>query len=582
MKSPASSKGNQRLVLFILLFALPTLGQKKPASIPSQGVLKVITQLVQVNVIVDDKHNHTIPGLTRDDFTIFDDGEPQKISVFKVEQSQPAAALVKLPPGIFSNMPERQTGASPAVTVVLLDGLNTSWADQASARLSVIKYLKQLQPNDRVALYSLGRQLRVLHDFSSDSTTLVQALNHYRGRAGDELDASLADDPDNPPQWSQDVSQGIGDAVEGSAAVSSIIQGWLNNATNAEAEYYMNERVEMTVDALVAIAQHLQGVGGRKNLVWVSGAFPVLRGMDQMMQNGDFSTGSTYGEQVAHAAQALNDVNLAIYPVDARGLMLDPNYGPESLSVNQVRAKGMARVMQPKLPAHLTDNFPTLEEFAKRTGGRAFYNTNDIQGSIRRVIEDTRLTYLLAYYPTNGKWNGEYHKIKVEVDRPALRLQYRDGYSALPEEPPASPAGKKALDAAILGPLDATAVACVVKPVVQKTPPGQPPAVEMQYWIDARNITLTPAADGWQGSITLVAAEIGSRGESLKAVSHLISFHVTPAKREDFLTSGVRFNELVPIVPNAERIRVVVRDDPTGMVGSLSVPLDRVLPPHGG
>src|SRR5579859_1711896 len=580
MKSPAPSKGNQRLVLFILLFALPTLGQKKPASIPSQGVLHVISQLVQVNVIVDDKHDHPIPSLTRDDFTIFDDGEPQKISVFKMEQSQPAAVPVKLPPGIFSNMPERQTGASPAVTVILLDGLNTGWADQASARLSVIKYLKQLQPNDRVALYSLGRQLHVLHDFTSDSTALVQALSHFRGRAGSELDASLVDDPDNPPDWSNNISQMSGDIP--SAAITGAIQAWLNEANNVEAQYYMNQRVEMTVDALVAIAQHLQGVPGRKNLVWVSGGFPLLRGLDQMMQNGDFSTGSTYGEQVAHAAQALNDVNLAIYPVDARGLMLDPNYGPESLSVNQVRAKGMARVMQPKLPAHLTDNFPTLEEFAKRTGGRAFYNTNDIQGSIRRVIEDTRLTYLLAYYPTNGKWNGEYHKIKVEVDRPALRLQYRDGYSALPEEPPASPAGKKALDAAILGPLDATAVACVVKPVVQKTPPGQPPAVEMQYWIDARNITLTPAADGWQGSITLVAAEIGSRGESLKAVSHLISFHVTPAKREDFLTSGVRFNELVPIVPNAERIRVVVRDDPTGMVGSLSVPLDRVLPPHGG
>src|SRR5579859_2968214 len=568
MKSPAPSKGNQRLVLFILLFALPTLGQKKPASIPSQGVLHVISQLVQVNVIVDDKHDHPIPSLTRDDFTIFDDGEPQKISVFKMEQSQPAAVPVKLPPGIFSNMPERQTGASPAVTVILLDGLNTGWADQASARLSVIKYLKQLQPNDRVALYSLGRQLRVLHDFTSDSTALVQALSHFRGRAGSELDASLVDDPDNPPDWSNNISKMSGDIP--SAAISGAIQAWLNEANNVEAQYYMNQRVEMTVDALVAIAQHLQGVPGRKNLVWVSGGFPLLRGLDQMMQNGDFSTGSTYGEQVAHAAQALNDVNLAIYPVDARGLMVDPAFSA-------------SRKMIPNhLPVHLADNFPTMDEFAKRTGGRAFYNTNDIQGSIRKVVDDSRLTYLLAYYPANTKWNGEFHKIKVKVDRPALRLQYRDGYSALPEEPPAAPASLKALSAATLSPLDATAVACVVKPVVQKTPPGQPPAVVMQYWIDARNITLTPAADGWQGSITLVAAEIGSRGESLKAVSHLISFHVTPAKREDFLTSGVRFNELVPIVPNAERIRVVVRDDPTGMVGSLSVPLDRVLPPHGG
>src|SRR5579863_7248667 len=144
MKWSTPSKGGRHLVLFILLFALPTSGRKKPASIQSQDVLHAVTQLVQVNVIVDDKHGHPVPGLTRDDFTIFDDGAPQTISVFKVEQIQAAPAPVRLPPGIFSNMPERQTGASPAVTVILLDGLNTSWADQASARRSIIKYLKQL------------------------------------------------------------------------------------------------------------------------------------------------------------------------------------------------------------------------------------------------------------------------------------------------------------------------------------------------------------------------------------------------------------------------------------------------------
>jgi hypothetical protein len=168
------------------------------------------------------------------------------------------------------------------------------------------------------------------------------------------------------------------------------------------------------------------------------------------------------------------------------------------------------------------------------------------------------------------------------VDRPGLRVQYREGYSALPEEPPAAPASLKALSAATLSPLDATAVACVVKPVVQKTSPGQPASVEMQYWIDARDITLTPAGDGWQASVSLAIAELGPKGESLKGVSHSISFHVKPGKREDFLASGLRFNELLPVVPKAERIRVVVRDDPTGELGSLSVPLDRVLPPHGG
>jgi len=566
-----------RTAFLVLLFALPSVGRKHPAdATPAQGVLRATTQLVQVNVIVADKHGQPVPGLNREDFTVFDDGEPQKISIFKVEQSQTPAAPVKLPPDIFSNMPERQTGASPAVTVILLDGLNTSWNDQANARLRVIKFLQQLKPSDRVALYSLGRQVRVLHDFTSDSTALVAALNHYRGHVGGELESSLVDDADNPPQWALDAGQGAAQIGENDAMVADSLQAWLIEVNNIEAQYFMNQRVEMTVDALVAIAQHLQGVPGRKNLVWVSGAFPLLRGLDLLMQNGDFSTGSTYGEQIARAAQALNNVNLAIYPVDARGLMTDPSYDP-------ARRSTPGRPAIPNhLPVHMADNFTTMDEFAKRTGGRAFYNTNDIQGSIRHVIEESRLTYLLAYYPAHGKWNGEFHKIKVDVERPGLKLEYRDGDAAVPEGPPAAPTGKKALDAAVLSPLDATAVACEVKPVAIKTRPGEPPSVEMQYWIDARNITLTPAGQQWEIQITLAAEELGPKGESLKGVSHQINLSLNSDTRKSFLASGLRYNEPLPIVPNAERIRVVVRDDASGELGSLSVPLNRVLPPHGG
>jgi hypothetical protein len=289
-----------------------------------------------------------------------------------------------------------------------------------------------------------------------------------------------------------------------------------------------------------------------------------------MMQTGDFSRSNNYLEQVSSAAKALNDVNLAIYPLDARGLMVDQRFSAAQKTIPN------------NLPSHLADNFSTMDEFAKRTGGRAFYNTNDIQGSIRKVLNDSRLTYLLAYYPANIKWNGEFHKIKVKVNTPGLRLQYRDGYSALTEEPPAAPAGKKALDAATLSPLDATGVACVVKPLAVNTPPGQPTTLEMQYWVDAHDITLSPSGDGWQASITLVIVELGPKGESLKGESNQITFRVKHAKREEFFASGLRFNRLLPVVPKTERIRVVVRDNPTGTLGSLSVPLDRVLPPHGG
>jgi VWFA-related protein len=563
------------LVLFVLVPVLPAVGRKqsrRPEQAP--GVVQVTTHLVQVNVIVKDRHGQPVPGLTRDEFTITDDGKPREISGFLVEQSHTQAALPPVPPDFFTNITERQTGGAPAVTVILLDGLNTRWEDQARSTDQVIKFLRHIHPGDRVGLYTLGTRLEMLHDFTSDSAAMVQALAHYRGRAGNEVESSQADDTDNPPEWvdtAGDLSSGIP-----SQAVSNAIQDWLTEATNLEAKYYMDQRVKMTVDALVAIAEHLRGVPGRKNLIWVSSAFPLLRGMDRLMQGGDFSTGSEYQAEVSRASEALNDVNLAIYPVDARGLMVDPNFVVQGRPASYAAYRRMQRL---RLPAHVADNFPTMDEFALRTGGRAFYNTNDIQGAIRQVIDGSRLTYLLAYYPTNTVWNGKFHKIKVKVDRPGLRLQYREGYSAVAEPPVTPRTAAQQLDAAVLSPLDATGMSLVVKATPGK-PAGASRNVILQYWIDPRNITLSPEGKKWAVRVTLVLEQFGPRGTVLKGVSHNFDFDLNDAGRKTFLASGLRYNESLALVSNAERLRFVVRDDPTERIGSLSVPLDRVVAAH--
>jgi VWFA-related protein len=560
------------VVLFVLLPALPAMGRKHtPRARQSESVIQVTTHLVQVNVIVKDRHGQLVPGLTRNDFTITDDGKPQEISGFLVEQSHTLATIPPVPPDFFTNIPERQAGGSPAITVILLDGLNTRWEDQARARQQVIKFLQHIQPNDRVGIYALGTRLVMLHDFTSDSAVLLQALATHRGRAGDEVEASQGDNSDNPPEWTEtagDVSSGIP-----SQAISNAIQEWMIQSTNLEARYYMDQRVKMTVDALVAIADHLRGVAGRKNLIWVSSAFPLLRGMDRMMQESDFSTGSVYGAEVSRAAEALNDANLAIYPVDARGLMMDPNFSVQRRLVLPGQYRRMQRL---KLPAHLADNFVTMDEFARRTGGRAFYNSNDIQGAIRQVIDGSRLTYLLGYYPTNTVWNGKFHKIKVKVDRPGLRLQFRDGYAAVPEHPATAPTAVQKLDAAVMSPLDATSMSLVVKAMPGQSA-GSSRKVVLQYWIDPRNITLAPDGKKWAVRVTLVLEQFGPRGKALKGLSHNFDFDLDDAGRKKFLASGLRYAEALAIVPHAGRLRFVVRDDPTERMGSLSLPLERLM-----
>src|SRR5579884_3434560 len=545
----------QKAICLALLVVLPTFcapGQSEAGQSPkAPDILHVTTHMVQVNVIVKDDHGHPVPGLSQSDFTIFDDGKPQEISSFAVEQTR------------------------PPVTVILFDGLNTRWEDQARVRVQILKFLKQLQPADRVGLYTLDTRLVMLHDFTSDSESLVKALNSYSGRSGNEVKDSEADNAENPPQWVDSVQdlQGMSGALS-SAAVSNGIAQWLANAVAAKANYYMNQRVAMTVNALVAIADHLRGVPGRKNLVWVSSGFPLLEGMDQFEQTGDFSRGNTYGEEIKRAAEALNDVNLAIYPVDARGLMVDPSFEVNSRPPSMAAYRRMQRL---KLPQHLADNFPTMDEIAKRTGGRAFYNTNDIQGAIRQVIDDSQLTYLLSYYPTNTVWNGQFHKIKVKVDRPGLHLQYRDGYAAVAEPPAASPSGEKRLESAVFSPLDATGVAFAVKTVPEKSASSSR-QLTVQYWINPRDITLVPNGNKWSGRVTVVLEEFGPRGEALKGLSRNFDFDLDPAREKQFLEAGLRFTQMLDVAPGAERVRVVVCDDPTENLGSVNIPLDRVLP----
>jgi VWFA-related protein len=563
------------LALGVMLLVLPGFSRKPAAVFQSpQGVLRVTTQLVQVNVIVKDRHGQLVPGLTSQDFSVFDDGKPQKISIFRVEATRPsAAAWPKLPPHTFSNMPERHAGASPAVTVILLDALNTPWSSQAQARLQVLKFLQQLRPGDPVALYALGGDLRVLHDFTTDASVLIAALARYRGRPATELEAS---DPSNwdtsggmvePSQLDEASSSDSGSTGSQDAAA---LQQWLTGSTNYAAEYYMNQRVRKTVDALVAIANHLEGLPGRKNLIWVSGGFPLLNGLDRMLQPGGIDNVRNYGGEVSRAAQALNNVNLAVYPVDARGLMVMPEFSAARRNLPVGRF------------TDLTANFGAMDEIAQRTGGRAFYNTNDIKGALRKVIDDSRLTYVLGYYPAHGKWNGEYRKLKVQVDRRGLKLQYRRGYLASPVEPPSTPTVRQAMAAAVFSPLDATGVGFVVRAVPVPTKPGGPEVLRLLYKIDAHDITFTPQGKAWTGRVTVTIVELGPRGMNLKGKSYRADFKLNPQTREKYLAAGIGAMELFEMVPGGDRVRVVVRDDTSNQIGSLTIPLDRVLGQPGG
>src|SRR5208283_2622260 len=145
------------------------------------GAIRVTTKLITVNVIVRDKHGQPVTDLTKDDFVLLDGKKPQPIQIFSMETTEvtPLPAY-SAPSDTYSNEIGIGDGAPSNLTIILLDSLNTPFFDRAYPRNQVRKLLLTLQPQDRVALYALGPHLRVLHDFTSDASSLLAALKENK------------------------------------------------------------------------------------------------------------------------------------------------------------------------------------------------------------------------------------------------------------------------------------------------------------------------------------------------------------------------------------------------------------------
>src|SRR5262245_26398485 len=142
--------------------------------------LRINTRLVQLDVVVRDKAG-PVATLTKDDFTVLDNGKPQRIDVFSMSTVQPSSPTPAAPPssrGTVSNRWESQPEKPVAATVILFDLLNTSQEHQNYGTQQLLRYLKSLNSDDRIALYILENELHVVQDFTSDPETLIRAASN--------------------------------------------------------------------------------------------------------------------------------------------------------------------------------------------------------------------------------------------------------------------------------------------------------------------------------------------------------------------------------------------------------------------
>ncbi len=576
----------------------------------NQGVIRVETRLIEIDVVAQDSRGGAIKGLTRDDFKIYDNGKEVPIDLFSALSLTPAPAP-PLPPNTFSN---RVQGSPESATAVLLDGLNTSLQDQTWARQEVIRFLEELQPQDRAAIFLLGDHLYTLQNFTSNPKVLLAALRNAKTVNSKELEGSAPpvsmDDADTASSivtksTPQDIVQqnnaspqgpatsgGAPSTAAGAAAANAAAGGATGPAAGLageaaamaqmevtmmqfqshESAFFGVDRVDRTLDALMAIANYLAQFPGRKNLIWVSGSFPISIGFDTPRQPGDTRDQIHFTPELQRAYKALNNANLAVYPVDARGLVAS---APGTMNMNSFYS-----------------SVGTMQDLASHTGGQTFYNTNDLARVMRAAVDDSDANYTLGFYPQQIRWDGKYHTLTVKVDKPGVHLRYRRGYFATEGTPGNDEQGNAALNQALYSPLDSTGLGLTVSilqlvhapkaPVVKvdmnahdvalRHRPVQP-GVLLDIDIDTRNLTLQDDAGSKTVDLAVVLAQLNDKGTVLRTGGYDMNLRVEAGGVPRLMQEGLMVKKWVDLVEGAETLELVVRDPTSGNVGSVRIPV---------
>ena len=414
-------------LLVIVISSVPLYAQSKPTPVPatSAPTLRTSTQLVVVDVVVTDKNQHPVHSLKSADFTVLEANQPQAVRNFEEHTALPAAeaaklpAMPKLPPGIFTNFSPVPEGS--AVNVLLLDSLDTPMKDQTFVRDQLLKYVKSAPAGTRVAIFGLTTRLIMLQGFTSDPELLKAVVEKKAGAKG----SALLDDVVGTGA-PESVTDSLNDIADGSPDAANLIA----NVQQFEAQnqsFQTMLRARYTLDAMNLLARYLSAIPGRKNLIWFSGSFPI-----NILPDGDlkdpFAVVADAADEFRETTNLLARSQVAVYPIDARGLMPDPTMSATTSGSKYVRNPQQFGKDQTKFFQQTAAEHGTMMQMAEETGGKAFVNTNALAESVSKAIEAGSNYYTLTYAPSDPKHDGSFRKIQVKMAQQGLTLTYRRGY----------------------------------------------------------------------------------------------------------------------------------------------------------
>jgi VWFA-related protein len=529
--------------------------QQKPPEIDSQDVVKITTNLVQVDAVVL-KDGKLVTDLTADDFELFEDGKPQPITNFSFV-SNVSGTPAKPPPAKNTSAKDKLAPPIPPAvarpnetrrTVALVvDDMGMSFQSVSDARRLLRKFIvEQLAPNDLVAIIHTSGEVGALQQFTTDRRVLNNAIDKLRwypcSRAGLHVFTPLGTD-----------------------------------ATRADAPCGGTRNLTSTLQVLKFMVEGMHDIPGRKSLVLMSDSLPIETNEPatnalNVADGGLSDVRTSYLAQLHRVAEMAIRASVVIYSIDTRGLAytgmtamddfkgLSPRVTAADIT-NRIQATMSSRSMM------MIANREGGDLIARQTGGFLVRNSNDF--GLKQIAQDQNGYYLLAYKPTDTTFNKQFHRIKLTVKRKGLTVRTRNGFVGVREtEMPQPLSASGQLAKALISPFGASEITVRLTSLFTNFDQGS--LLRSLLYIDSKDLTFLKEPDGAQvATFDMGIILFGENGRVIDQQMRQVTVRLTKDVYENAMESGLVYTLDTPIKQaGAFQYRVALRDQNSSKIGS--------------
>jgi len=542
-------------ISIVLLSGFTILSQisNSPDKGGSVYTLQVYQDLVIVDVVVTDKKGNPVKNLTRDNFTLYEDNVPQKITTFDFEDlpvsggaaPDELAKQTPLPPAVIDlskNPPDqlpKDLFQHRRLMILYLDLSSMPVEDLIQAQKATLDYIdKQLSPAaDLVAIVENASQLKIAQNFTNDREALRQVV--HKLYVGDS--ASLADlgtvDPTTSGTSAEDTSD---DFV----------------ADETQFNIFNTDR---KLSAIESVGKMCRDLPGKKFLVYFS--------------SGISTTGVENQAQLRSTIDTLNQSNTSFYAVDARGLIAAPPGGDASKGSSGGTAHYTGAAIRDQFAA-ISNSQETLTSLSLDTGGKALLDTNNLGQVFETIQQDSKSYYLLGYNSSNLKKDGKYRRFKVVVNIPGVHVNYRPGYYAPKSFNQFTKSDReRQLEEAIAAERPFSEIPFLVATQYVRADERQV-FVPVSLKFAAADIPFDQKGKKAQADFDFIGQVLGAKNSVISAVRDTIRVNLDEESLRKLRSGGIQYQTAFYLKPGEYYLKFLLRENQTGKLSTFEQALE--------